>query len=156
MASGNIHYKGVVTVPFSMLKNDPLLILKNLPRVDTIEKIADMDYRVTLKPFVLHSALDVVAVGHVTLQVFEDRIEWIHSPNYNHEDCNGVIIGVAKPALDTNATFVEGDIELQHRFINNITWSIMKPVFEKIGQMFINEFNTNFHNPDFSNQIPEA
>ena len=149
------NYSGEVDIPFDTLKQNPELILRKLPRVNSITRMDEDDFRVVLKPYALHKALVITAVGHVNLSVVGDSIVWSESPHHSNTECNGKIVGTAT-RNQTGAVRIEGTIHLNHPWINSFIWPFTKPIVEALGIQFINEFVDNFRNEDYNNRIPEV
>lgn len=146
-------YEGVVDIPISDFINDPLLVLRNLPKVETITQCDELDYRVVTKPYITHPMLVVVGISHVKLEVVNNELHWVESPHQEEEDdCNGKIVGIAKDNGDGRA-LVTGTISVHHVWLNMMTWQFMKPIVKKAGDKFIEEFVTNLNNPVFENEI---
>lgn len=146
-------YEGDVSVPFSDLKNDPTLVLKNLPRVETIEKIDEDDFRVTTTEYSFHGALSIRACAHVHLSVEGDALYWKRSQHEDTEHCNGAIVGEASSNND-GTTHISGEIIMRHPMLSPITWAFVKGTAVKIGEQFIREFIDNFNDPVIENSIP--
>lgn len=147
-------YEGVVDIPFGDLLNDPKLVLRNLPRVETIELMDDLDYRVTTKPFVFHKGFNIKGVSHVNLDVVDGVIAWSRSQHHCDETCNGSIEGTANDNGD-GRTFIQGRVGFKHPFINMLSWNFIKPMAEKVGEQFLQEFIQNFNDPAHENDVPE-
>lgn len=149
---GKITYSRVIDVSFESLKADPLIILKKLPHIQRISKYGETSYFAIMKPFRFNAAFSVIGKGHITLVVDENEIRWIPCPDDEHPECNGDITGKATPTAD-GKTLVEGDIEMEHPFLNIVTWSAMRPWVERIAHAFMDEFVANFANSSYRNVI---
>jgi hypothetical protein len=146
-------YEADVDVPFSELLADPLLVLRNLPRVDSITKVGDMDYRVVTTPYVVHSALAITGIGHVCLSVSEGKVKWDRSPNHCNVQCNGIITGEAS-ALPDGKTRIQGKIFMIDPRVNLFTMPFIKPIIKGIARSFTDEFIANLNDPVFENDVP--
>lgn len=148
-------YSGNVWINFNELKNDPLLILRNLPDVQTIERIGHLEYKVIMKPIRFHDALTVQPKGFVVLEPTANSVVWKKSDLHDASDCNGVITGVATATPDLT-TYISGNIEIEHPWLNNMTWAFMKGIVKKHGDNYIQQFIKNFKDPRYENDVPEA
>lgn len=151
---GKITYEGVVEIPFSELLEDPRLVLRNLPRTESIELCGELDYKVTTTPFNLHNAVQIVGVGHVNLDVVDGEIIWSRSDHHCEETCNGLIEGTARDN-GNGTTYITGVIGLIHPYITRSSWMFIKPMAQKLGQQALAEFQANFRDPIFENDVPE-
>lgn len=147
-------YEAEVNVPFTELLADPLLVLRNLPRVDTITKVGDMDYRVVTTPYIVHAALAVVGTGHVCLAVENGKVVWKKSQGHCDMACNGTIVGEAS-ALPNGLTRIEGQIFIKDPRVNLFTMPFIKPIVKSIAKSFTDEFIANMNDPVFENDVPE-
>lgn len=151
----SIHYTQRVEVDFATLLNDPTLVIRNLPRVDKVYDHGAEGYYVISTPYVFHGALKVVGRGHVNIEVIDGEIHWLPCAE-EHETCNGRISGIAKATPD-GKTFVDGVVEIEHPFINQVTWIAMQPLVARLGLKFMEEFAANLIDPAYENTIlPES
>lgn len=152
--SAIMRFEGVANIPFQELRDDPLLVLRNLPKVSSITKVDELDYLVITKPYSFHAGLTVVGRSHVTLEVQSDKIIWKKSPHIDHEMCNGEIEGEASD-IGNGQILLKGNITLDHPFLTRWSWPFVKTLTEKTGEALIKEFVDNFHDPVFENDVPE-
>ena len=150
-----IHYSGELPISFFELKNHPEKIIKKMPRVKTIEKMDELDYRITSQPYVLHSGLKIKGVSHVNLHVEDNQISWSRSQHHCEETCNGCIEGTAV-AGENDTTHLTGEICVHHPMINSLTAAFAAGMTKKMGERIMDEFIANFNDESFENEIPDA
>lgn len=149
-----VDYQGNVDVPFQDLLDNPKLVLHNMPRVQSIEKVGEMDYRVTSKPYALHAGIIITGIAHVNLDVVDGEIVWSHSDNHDHKVCNGIIEGVARRNGD-GSTFLKGTVTIEHVLATGLMTPFIKPLARKLSKQMIEEFRENFHDPVYENNVPD-
>lgn len=154
MSKINIPLDGHLNVPFQLLKNDPLLVLKKFPFLETLEAHGPMNYFVVTVPLALTNTIKVRRRWHINLEVLEDRILWKPvEEDHAADGCDGWIAGEIVD-VGNGRVRVTLNASMEHRLLNTITTAIYRNAINQTGYNFLQAFERNFRDTAFQNQVP--
>lgn len=155
MSKINIPLDGHINVPFQMLLDDPLLVLKKFPMVATLEAHGPLDYFMVTEPFALTNTIRLRRRWHINLQVDAEnqKLLWLPTPTAEGDGCDGWIEGECYDGGNGRTRVVLSAV-MEHRFLNAVTTAIYKNAIHQAGYNFLMGFEKNFRNPLFENTVP--
>lgn len=144
---------GHLAVPFQELLNDPLLVLKKFPNVDTLVAHGPLDYFLTTVPFALTNTLKLRRRWHIKLEVQEDKLVWLPSDEHADDGCDGWISGEITDGGNGRSRVTLSAV-MEHRLLNGVTSVLYRNAIRQAGYNFMLGFETNFRTPGFQNDVP--
>lgn len=153
MSKINLPLDGHIDVPFQELLNDPLLVLKKFPMVDTLVAKGPLEYFLTTVPFALANTLKLRRCWHIKLEVQEDKLVWLPSDEHADDGCDGWISGEITDASNDRSRVTLNAV-MEHRLLNGVTSVLYRNAIRQAGYTFMMGFEKNFRTPDFQNNVP--
>lgn len=143
-----------LNVPFESLKADPLLVLKKFPQVESIRAVSPTMYFLETKPLKLTPTIWVRRRWMVNVSSTPDRVIWLPDDDgIPDQGSDGWIEGYVESA-GQGKSYVCLDMIQSHRMLNFMTISLFKKNIDRLALETVKEFEANFNNPLYWNDVP--
>lgn len=154
MPTISVPLKGGIGIPFATIKNDPLLLIRNFPHIQSVERLGEWSFKLTSKPMAVSNFINRPQVWFVTLEIEENQVRFVRPAAASADQF--YLTGKVRPLASGVASTIDlvAGISVEEQF-GGLLSGTFKNMAQYSAGLMLREFEYNLHTPQFENTVQD-